>query len=101
MLYFLAGAMIVIGLPTVCFADRDREYRKFLAGGFFVGWRIRLYLCAATVSVPLRGTGVVFTPGPAACAPSFISSCSLFACISAFSRSPQHRRHRQLSRRGS
>ena len=38
MLYFLLAAGIVWGLQTIYFAYRFREYRKFLAGAFFVSW---------------------------------------------------------------
>lgn len=62
MLYFLLAAGIVWGLPTIYLAYRFREYRKFLAGAFFVSWGNLLYLYFANVSVPLLGTNVVFTP---------------------------------------
>lgn len=62
MLYVLATAVIVWGLPTLYLAYRFREYRKFLAGAFFVSWGIQLYLYFADVSVPLLGTNLVFTP---------------------------------------
>src|SRR5262249_44714965 len=62
MLYFLLAAGIVWGLPTIYLAYRFRQYRKFLAGAFFVGWGNLLYLYFANVSVPLLGTNVVFTP---------------------------------------
>jgi hypothetical protein len=62
MLYVLLGAVVVWGLPTIYLAYRFREYRKFLAGAFFVSWGIQLYLYFANVSVPLLGTNLVFTP---------------------------------------
>jgi len=62
LLYVLLGAIIVLGLPTIYLAYRFREYRKFLAGAFFVSWGVHLYLYFAGVSVPLLGTNVVFTP---------------------------------------
>jgi hypothetical protein len=62
MLYVLAAAVICWGLPTVYLAYRFREYRKFLAGAFFVSWGIQLYLYLANVAVPLLGTNVVFMP---------------------------------------
>ena len=62
MLYFLITAVVVWGLPTIYLAYRFREYRKFLAGAFFVSWGIHLYLYFANVSVPLLGTNLVFTP---------------------------------------
>jgi hypothetical protein len=48
MLPVLLTALVVLGLPTLYFAIRSREFRKFLAGAFFV--------------MPLLGTSLVFTP---------------------------------------
>lgn len=62
MLYVLLAAGIGGGLPTIYLAYRFREYRKFLAGAFFVSWGWLLYLYLAKVSVPLLGTNLVFTP---------------------------------------
>jgi hypothetical protein len=47
---------------TIYFANRSREFRKFLAGAFFVSGGIQLYLAAMDVSVPLVGTTFVQTP---------------------------------------
>ena len=55
-------ALIVLGLPTLYFAWRYREYRNFLAGAFFVSAGIQFYLYLANVSVPLLGTNLVLTP---------------------------------------
>jgi hypothetical protein len=55
-------ALVVLGLPTLYFAWRSREFRKFLAGAFFVSAGTQLYFYLANVSVPLLGTHVVFTP---------------------------------------
>jgi hypothetical protein len=55
-------AWIVLGLPTLYFAWRYREFRKFLAGAFFVSAGILFYLYLANVSVPLLGTQIVLTP---------------------------------------
>jgi hypothetical protein len=62
MITFLFIAVIVLGLPTLYLAWRFREYRKFLAGAFFVSAGIQFYLYLANVSVPLLGTNLVFTP---------------------------------------
>jgi hypothetical protein len=62
MLYVLVAIAIVWGLTTLYLAYRFREFRKFLAGAFFVSWGIQLYLYFAKVSVPLLGTNVMFTP---------------------------------------
>jgi hypothetical protein len=55
-------AIVVFGLPTLYFAWRSREFRKFLAGAFFVSAGIQFYLYLAKVSVPLLGTDLVLTP---------------------------------------
>jgi hypothetical protein len=55
-------AIVVVGLPTLYFAWRSREFRKFLAGAFFVSAGIQFYLYLAKVSVPLLGTNLVLTP---------------------------------------
>ena len=44
-------AIVVVGLPTLYFAWRSREFRKFLAGAFFVSAGIQFYLYLAKVSV--------------------------------------------------
>jgi hypothetical protein len=62
MLPVLPTAKIVLGLLTLYFAYRFREYRKFLAGAFFVSSGTLFYLYVAKVSVPLLGTSLVFTP---------------------------------------
>jgi hypothetical protein len=62
MLYALIAIAITGGLVTIYFAYRFREYRKFLAGAFFVSWGNLLYFYFANVSVPLLGTNFVFTP---------------------------------------
>jgi hypothetical protein len=55
-------ANVLFGLPTLYFAWRSREFRKFLAGAFFVSAGIQFYLYIAKVSVPLLGTDLVLTP---------------------------------------
>jgi uncharacterized protein (DUF486 family) len=62
MLYALLAAVVIYGLATVYLAYRFREYRKFLAGAFFVSWGIQLYLYFANVSVALLGTDLAITP---------------------------------------
>lgn len=62
MFYVLVAAAIVWALATIYLAYRFREYRKFLAGAFFVSWGTQVYLYFAKVSVPLLGTNFVFTP---------------------------------------
>jgi hypothetical protein len=61
----IAALLIVcvfLGLPTLYFAWRSREFRKFLAGAFFISAGILFYLYLANVSVPLLGTNIVLTP---------------------------------------
>jgi len=56
-----AAAGIVAAAASLYFAWRNREFRKFLAGAFFVNSGILFYLYLADVSVPLLGTNVVAT----------------------------------------
>jgi hypothetical protein len=58
----MLAVVVVWGLATICLAYRFREFRKFLAGAFFVSWGNLLYLYFANVSVPLLGTNFVLTP---------------------------------------
>src|SRR5262245_37694868 len=58
----LIAAIMAVGGATVYVAVRNREFRKFLAGAFFVSGGIQFYLYLAGVSVPLLGTGFVQTP---------------------------------------
>ena len=62
MIVALLIALVVLGLPTLYFAWRSREIRKFLTGAFFVSAGIQFYLYLAGVSVPLLGTNLVVTP---------------------------------------
>jgi hypothetical protein len=62
MIAALLIALIVLGLPTLYLASRSRDFRKFLAGAFFVSAGIQFYLFLAKVSVPLLGTNLVVTP---------------------------------------
>ena len=62
MVPILATALVVFGVPTLYVAIRSREFRKFLAGAFFVSGGMQFYFHLANVSVPLVGTGLVQTP---------------------------------------
>ncbi len=62
MVPILTAALVVFGLPTLYFAVRSREFRKFLAGAFFVSSGTQLYFYLTNLSVPLIGTGFVQTP---------------------------------------
>ena len=57
-----AAAAVIMALGSLYFAWRNRDFRKFLAGAFFVSSGILFYLYLADVSVPLLGTGFVETP---------------------------------------
>jgi uncharacterized membrane protein len=61
MIAALLIALIVLGVPTLYLASRSRDFRKFLAGAFFVSAGIQFYLYLAKVSVPLLGTNLVVT----------------------------------------
>jgi hypothetical protein len=62
MVPILIVALVVFGLPTLYFAIRSREFRKFLAGAFFVSGGMQFYFYLADVSIPLVGTSFVQTP---------------------------------------
>jgi hypothetical protein len=59
-LYIVAAVIDAVG--SLYLAWRYRDFRKFLAGAFFVSSGILFYLYLADVSVPLLGTGFVETP---------------------------------------
>jgi hypothetical protein len=62
MIPILITAIIIIGLPTIYLAVRYREFRKFLAGAFFVSAGMQFYFYITNVSIPLIGTSLVQTP---------------------------------------
>jgi len=59
-LYIAAAVIMAVG--SLYFAWRNRDFRKFLAGAFFVSSGTLFYLYLADVSVPLLGTSTVETP---------------------------------------
>ena len=59
-IYIAAAVSMAVG--SFYFAWRNRDFRKFLAGAFFVSSGILFYLYLADVSVPLLGTSFVETP---------------------------------------
>jgi Kef-type K+ transport system membrane component KefB len=62
MLPYLLSAAIVIGIPTIYVAAKYREFRKFLAGAFFVSSGVQFDFWLTNLTVPLVGTDVVQTP---------------------------------------
>ena len=62
MLPYLVTAIIIVGLPALYAAVRYREYRKFLAGAFFVSSGTQLYFYLARIPIPLVWTGAVQSP---------------------------------------
>ncbi|MBR0716687.1 hypothetical protein [Bradyrhizobium liaoningense] len=59
-LYIVAAVVMAVG--SIYLAWHYRDFRKFLAGAFFVSSGILFYLYLADVSVPLLGTSFVETP---------------------------------------
>ena len=59
-LYVLVGT--VTAAASLYFAWRSRDFRKFLAGAFFVNSGVLFYLYLAEISVPILGTNFVQTP---------------------------------------
>lgn len=74
MIVVYAALAIVAVCATIYFAAKSFEFRKFLAGAFFVSGGVQLYLSVARVSVPLLGTSFVQTPelGRVRCVPHFV-----------------------------
>jgi hypothetical protein len=62
MIAILAALAIIVALATIYFAVKSVDFRKFLAGAFFVSAGVQLYLYIAGVSVPLIGTDLILTP---------------------------------------
>src|SRR5262245_28970829 len=56
------SAAVIMAAGSLYLAWRHRDFRKFLAGAFFVSSGILFYLYLADVSVPLLGTSFVETP---------------------------------------
>jgi hypothetical protein len=56
------AAAIITAVGSLYFAWQNTDFRKFLAGAFFVSSGILFYLYLADVSVPLLGTSFVETP---------------------------------------
>ncbi len=56
------AAAVIMAAGSLYFAWRYRDFRKFLAGAFFVSSGVLFYLYLADVPVPLLGTDFVATP---------------------------------------
>jgi hypothetical protein len=59
---FYIVVAVIMAVGSIYFAWQSRDFRKFLAGAFFVSSGILFYLYLADVSVPLLGTSFVETP---------------------------------------
>src|ERR1700738_1010155 len=58
------AAAVIMAVASLYFAWRNMDFRKFLAGAFFVSSGILFYLYLAYVAVLLLGTSFVETPQP-------------------------------------
>jgi len=93
---YIAGG-IADAVATLYFAWRYRDFRKFLAGAFFVSSGILFYLYLADVSVPLLGTGFVETPRISGVR-SIVHFILFLLCIySGFVRAPKPRNGRTVA----
>ena len=88
MLPYLVTAIILIGLPTLYVAVRYREYRKFLAGAFFVSSGMQFYFYLAKIPIPLTWTSAVQSPELSAGGARSTSCSFLSVCISGGSSVP-------------
>lgn len=62
MLPYLVAGIVIVGLPTIYAAVRFREYRKFLAGAFFVSSGMQFYFYLAKIPIPLMWTNAIQSP---------------------------------------
>jgi hypothetical protein len=62
MIYILIALAVAVAAATLYYAYKSRDFRKFLAGAFFVSAGTQFYLYLAKVPVPLLGTNFVQTP---------------------------------------
>ncbi len=54
--------ILLVILVTGYFVIKSVDFRKFLAGAFFVSGGIQLYLAFAKVSIPVLGTNIMQNP---------------------------------------
>lgn len=62
MVYLLIPVLLAVVAGSAYAAYRSVDFRKFLAGAFFVSGSVQLYLAAVGVTVPLAGTALGQTP---------------------------------------
>jgi hypothetical protein len=62
MLPYLLAVIVIIGFPTIFIAVRFREYRKFLAGAFFVSSGMQFYFYFARIPIPLVWANATQSP---------------------------------------
>lgn len=58
----LIVALVALGPVVLYFAYRSRDFRKFLAGAFFVSSGIQFYFYQVDITIPFYSTGLVQTP---------------------------------------
>jgi hypothetical protein len=76
--YAIAGILMAAG--SLYLAWRSIDFRKFLAGAFFVSSGILAYLSLADVPVPLLGTSFVETP-PISAARAVVHFALFLICL--------------------
>jgi len=59
---WLIIVIVLYALAVLYFAIKYREFRKFLAGSFFVSSGVLGYLWLSNTSIPILGTRFVETP---------------------------------------
>lgn len=62
MISILIIIILILTCLTIYFVIKSVDFRKFLAGAFFVSGGIQLYLAYAKVSIPALGTDLVQHP---------------------------------------
>lgn len=59
MAIFYLILILITAIISIYFAFKSHEFRKFLAGAFFVSGGIQLYLAYMHVSIPVAGTTIL------------------------------------------
>ena len=60
--YLLLIPVVLAMVGSVYAAYQSVDFRKFLAGAFFVSGGVQIYLAAVGVTVPVVGTAITQTP---------------------------------------